>query len=149
MSEEAPQQEVGDKSKESVESEPKLFDKSYVKQLRDEAANYRVKLKEYEDAQKTEAQKNQDALDAAQKELEELRAGKLRAEIAGAKSVPVELLAGNTREELEAVADALIKFKGEASKTFVIPGEGQSPSGGGQSSSSWSGVLQKLDESRE
>ncbi len=43
-------------------TEPQTFDAKYVQQLRAEAASYRTKLKEIEDAQKTEEQKLKDSL---------------------------------------------------------------------------------------
>lgn len=71
------------------------------------------RLAELEEAQKTEAQKAQERLEAAEKRAVELELKATRAEVAAAKSVPVELLSGSTQEELEASADALIAFRGE------------------------------------
>lgn len=86
-----------------------------------------AKLKEFEESQKTEAQKAQERLDAAEKRASELELKATRAEIAAAKGVPVELLSGGTQEELEASADALIAFRGEPAKGPVIPGQGATP----------------------
>lgn len=72
-----------------------------------------AKLAELEESQKTEAQKTQERLDAAEKRAVELELKATRAEVAAAKGVPVELLSGGTQEELEASADALIAFRGE------------------------------------
>ena len=69
------------------------------------------KLKELEDAQKSESQRQAEALEKAQRELADLTVAKTRAEVAAAKGVPVALLNGSTQEELEASADALIEFK--------------------------------------
>lgn len=86
------------------------------------------RLAELEDAQKTEAQKQQEALEKAQRELAELTVAKTRAEVAAAKGVPVELLTGSTQEELEAAADALIAFKGDPQpQKLIVPNEGNSP----------------------
>ncbi|MCK2034478.1 DUF4355 domain-containing protein [Microbacterium sp. KSW4-4] len=85
------------------------------------------KFAEWENAQKTEAQKAQEALEQAQRELAETRLQAARAEVAASKGVPVELLSGGTREELEAAADALIAFRGEPAKGPVIPGQGKQP----------------------
>lgn len=71
-----------------------------------------ARLAEIEEAQKSAEQKQQEALAAAQAEVAELRSVALRAEVAAAKGVPVGLLTGATREELEAAADALIEFRG-------------------------------------
>lgn len=86
------------------------------------------KLREFEDAQKTEAQKQQEALEQAQRELAELTVAKTRAEVAASKGIPAELLSGSTQEELEASAEALIAYKGEAAQQkLIIPNEGGSP----------------------
>ena len=79
------------------------------------------RLAEIEEAQKSEAQKQQEALERAQKELAEVTVAKTRAEVAAAKGVPAELLSGSTQEELEASAAALLEFKGEAPKSSPFP----------------------------
>lgn len=79
------------------------------------------RLAEIEESQKTEAQKAQDALSKAQKELTEERTARVRAEVAAAKGVPASLLTGTTQEELEASADDLIKFKGVAAEPSPFP----------------------------
>ena len=87
-----------------------------------------ARVKEFEDRDKSEAQKQQEALEAAQRELAELTVAKARAEVAAAKGVPAALLTGSTQEELEASADALIAFKGEpAPQKLIIPKEGNTP----------------------
>lgn len=85
------------------------------------------RLAEIEEAQKSEAQKVQERLEAAERRAAESEAKALRAEIAASKGVPVALLAGTTQEELEAAADALIAFRGEAVKPPVIPSQGKTP----------------------
>lgn len=88
-----------------------------------------ARVKEFEDRDKSESQKQQEALEQAQKQLAELTVAKTRAEVAGAKGVPAALLTGSTQEELEASADALIAFKGESHNSrLFIPNEGNSPS---------------------
>ena len=91
------------------------------------------KFAEFEESQKTEAQKTQERLEAAEKRAIELELKATRAEVAAAKGVPVELLSGGTREELEAAADALIQFRGEqvASGALRVPSEGKRPAVGG------------------
>lgn len=91
-----------------IERERKKIPTDY-EELKAKAA----KLQEFEDSQKTETQKQQEALAEAKAQLAELTVGKLRAEVAAAKGVPVSLLSGSTQEELEAAADALIDFRGE------------------------------------
>lgn len=87
-----------------------------------------AELAKIRDSQKTEAQKQQDALDKAQRELAELSVAKTRAEVAAAKGVPAALLSGSTQEELEASADALIQFKGQQARMPAVPSEGKQPS---------------------
>lgn len=88
-----------------------------------------AKVKEFEDRDKSESQKQQEALEQAQKQLADLTVAKTRAEVAAAKGVPAALLSGGTQEELEASADALIAFKGESHNSrLFIPNEGNSPS---------------------
>ena len=71
------------------------------------------KLTEIEEANKTEAEKALARAEAAEKRAAELETRTLKAEVAAAKGVPVNLLTGSTQEELEAAADALIAFRGE------------------------------------
>lgn len=71
------------------------------------------RLKEIEEANKTEAEKIAARAEAAEKRAAELEVKAIRAEVAAAKGVPVSLLTGSTQEELEAAADALIEFRGE------------------------------------
>lgn len=73
------------------------------------------KAKQFDDfteAQKTELQKATDRADQAEAHAAEVEQRALRAEVAAAKGVPAELLAGSTLEELEASADKLIEFRG-------------------------------------
>lgn len=71
------------------------------------------RLAEIEAANKSEAEKTAERLAAAEKRAAELEVQALRAEVANEKGVPAKLLAGGTREELEAAADELIAFRGE------------------------------------
>jgi len=91
------------------------------------------KFKKFEDAQKTEAQKAQERLEAAEKRAVELELKATRAEVAAAKGVPVELLSGSTQAELEAAADALIQFRGEQAPagSLRVPSEGKRAAVGG------------------
>lgn len=78
-----------------------------------------ARLQALEDAQKTEAQKQAEALATAQAKLAELETAKTVAEVAAAKGVPVDLLHGATREDVEALADQLLAFKGQQSGPVV------------------------------
>lgn len=86
-----------------------------------------AKLAEFEESQKTEAQKAQERLEAAEKRATELELRSIRAEVAAATGVPSELLTGSTQEELEAAAEALIKFRGDKPNGPVIPSQGKTP----------------------
>lgn len=84
------------------------------------------RLAEIEESQKTEAEKAAERLAAAERRAVELEQKANRAEVAAAKGVPAELLTGSTVEELEASADALIKFKeASASRSHIAPHEGR------------------------
>lgn len=80
-----------------------------------------AKFEQWENDQKTEAQKLQDERDQAQSELAAERAARIRAEVAASKGVPAELLSGSTQADLEAAADALIAFRGEQAKPSAAP----------------------------
>lgn len=91
------------------------------------------RLAEIEEANKTEAQKAAERLTALERENETLKTSSLRAEVAAAKGVPLALLSGSSREELEAQAEALIAYRGEK-KPAVDPALGReaAPSGDGK-----------------
>lgn len=97
-------------------------------------ADLTKQLKAFEDRDKTEAQKQQEELEAARAELAALTTAKTRAEVAESKAVPSSLLSGpasSSEEDLAAFADALIAFRGEPAPTdrsrMIIPAEGGSP----------------------
>lgn len=148
MSEEAVQHEAAEGQEqatvEKVEPEGKTFSEAYVKQLREEAAGYRVKLKEIEDAEKSELQRAQEAAEAAQRELSATKAEAARLRIAAKHGIGedhLDFLTGSDEEELEAKAvklAALIKTqKADDSEPRkgawapFDPDEGKSPDGGG------------------
>lgn len=96
---------------ETPAAEPKVFDEAYVKQLRDEAASYRTKLRETE--AKYEGAKTADEVEAITKELrgtiasyERESAKRTAAEAAGLPLSFVNRLQGETEEELLADAKA-------------------------------------------
>ncbi len=109
MSEEAVQHEAaeGREQVEKVEPEGKTFSEAYVKQLREEAAGYRVRLKEIEDAEKSELQKAQEAAESAQRELAATKTEAARLRIAAKHGIGedhLDFLTGSDEEELEAKA---------------------------------------------
>lgn len=68
------------------------------------------RLAELEDANKTETQRQADRTAQLERENAELKATALRAEVAAEKGVPVTLLTGTTREEVEAAAKAALDW---------------------------------------
>ena len=85
-----------------------------------------AKAVELEEASKSELQKAQERAEAAERALADATATAVRAEVAAAKGVPVALLSGDTREALEASADALLAFRDEtARKGNYAPSEGR------------------------
>lgn len=89
------------------------------------------RLKEFEDRDKTEAEKAAERLAAAEKRAAELETKATRAEVAATKAVPSDLLAGpksTSSEDLAAFADALIAFRGDkGSNGLHVRTEGKSP----------------------
>jgi hypothetical protein len=83
-----------------------------------------AKLAELEEAQKTAEQKAAERLEAAERKAAELEAKATRAEVAAETGVPAGLLAGATREELEASAAALLAFKGATNTPKPDPSQG-------------------------
>lgn len=110
-----------DKQFDAIDSQEE-FDRRIAARIARERAKYAdydnlktaaEKLAEIEAANQTEAEKAQARLEAAERRAAELESQYLRAEVANEKGVPAKLLAGSTREELEAAADELIAFRGE------------------------------------
>lgn len=97
------------------------------------AAAAEARLKAYEDAQKTEAEKQAERLAEFERENAELKSAKTRSEIASSKGLTTELIAGpasNSEEDLEKYADALIAWKGDVQpQKLIVPNEGKSPEG--------------------
>lgn len=105
---------------------PKTFDEEYVKKLRAEAAGYRTelsdvrkRLKDFEDAGKSDAEKAAQRAEESTKrvtELETERSGLLRELVAARHGLDDDMAArlrGDTRDELEADAKALAKKYGK------------------------------------
>lgn len=88
-----------------------------------------AKLSEIEDAKKSDEQKAAERVAAAEQRAVALEAQVARAEVAAEKGVPVGLLVGGTKEELEASADALIEFR-TAGQSRTVPNTWDRPSKG-------------------
>lgn len=74
-----------------------------------------AKLKEIEDASKSELERERELRQSVETELKSERMAKARLEVASDKGVPsnaIKFLSGETREELEASADEIIELVG-------------------------------------
>jgi hypothetical protein len=92
-----------------------------------EAETLRLKLKEFEDRDKTDSQKIQEERDALKTELGTLTLQSLRRDVADEKGLtPAQArrLVGSTREEMEADADDLITTFPKAKPQFGNVGQG-------------------------
>lgn len=128
---EQPAPEATTVAPEAKADEPKVFDESYVKQLREENAKYRTraqeaesKVQEHEDAQKSEAEKQAEETARLKAENDALKADKIRFEVATEKQLPAELvgrLQGKTKEELAADADKLLALVKPGETTQAAP----------------------------
>lgn len=90
----------------------------------EEAKQARLKVKEYEDRDKTDAERTSEKLQTLEKDLTTAQADAVRFEIAlekGLTKSQAKRLVGSTREELEADADELMKDLG-------LDDEGEKPS---------------------
>jgi hypothetical protein len=115
----------------------KTFDEAYVKQLRAEAAQHRKeaqeakqRAQEYEDRDKSELEKLTGKVSKAERERDDARSALLRYEVAAEKQIPpeaVDLLVGNTREELEARADKILQFAQKPAPTPEFDGGARDP----------------------
>jgi hypothetical protein len=97
-----------------VEKTGKTYDEAYVKELRQESAGYRTRLREAE-AERDQLKERVSSLEGessgASSKLSALETEKARLEVALDKGLPKELvsrLVGNTPEELSADAEALL-----------------------------------------
>jgi len=84
-----------------------------------------TRLKEFEDRDKTEAQRLTERAEAAERRVAEIESHALRLEVAAEKGLTqaqAKRLVGNTREELAADADDLLAtFKPAAEETLGLP----------------------------
>lgn len=102
-----PKDDLGDPGKKALDAERKARAAAEKR-----AKELDARVKEFEDKDKTEAQKAADAKAAADKRAEDAEARALRLEIAFEKGLTpkqAKRLTGSTREELEADADELLE----------------------------------------
>lgn len=103
-----------------------------------------------EEQNKTDLQKALDRAAAAEALAADASAKALRSDVAAAKNVPVDLLSGATKEELEAAADRLLAFRGEQTpgpKAPFVPAV--TPGQGGKVPKSVSAGAEMFAESRK
>lgn len=110
-----PDPATGDKDWQAEAEKWKTFSRKHEEQAKANAEKAK-RLDELEESQKTELQKVADRAAAAEARADETEVRAIRAEVAAAKGIPAALLSGTTQEELEASADALIEFRGQAPK---------------------------------
>lgn len=95
--------------------------KAALRKANKEAETLRLKLQEFEDRDKSEAQKLSERAEAAEKRATELETHALRLEVAAEKGLSpaqAKRLVGSTREELETDADELLEtFKPASDNT--------------------------------
>ena len=92
-----------------------------------EAETLRLKLKDWEDRDKTDAQKIQEERDALKVERDQLALQSLRRDVAedkGLTPAQARRLVGSSREEMEADADDLLETFPKAKPTFGNVGQG-------------------------
>jgi len=102
--------------------------KNALKKANKEAETLRLKLKEYEDRDKTDLQKLQEERDALKFERDSLTLSQLRREVADEKGLTpaqAKRLVGSTREEFEADADEILAaFPTKTAPKFGDVGQG-------------------------
>lgn len=97
----------------------KTFDEGYVKKLREEAASHRTRaaeaaarVKELEDAGKSESERNAERAAEAERKAAAAERRLLQIEVATKKKVPLDMadrLVGDNKEDLEKDADKFLK----------------------------------------
>lgn len=102
------------------QGEPRSYDENYVRKLRREAAAHRTRVGEletrvqqFEDAQKTEAERTAERMQEAERRAAEAEMRLMRFDVAAAKGLDAkfaDLLTGSDREQMEANADRLLEL---------------------------------------
>lgn len=107
---ETPDAVAEEKVKPSGDVPPEV--KAALRKANKEAETLRLRLQEFEDRDKTEAQKLTDRAEAAERRADEIESRALRLEVAAEKGLSpaqAKRLVGATREDLEADADELLE----------------------------------------
>lgn len=82
-----------------------------------ENAEKAKKFDDLEESSKSELQKATERAAEAERRAAAAEAASLRASVAQSKGVPADMISGSSKEELEASADALLKWKGDKPST--------------------------------
>jgi len=109
---EAPEVETPEQPNESAKNDVPPEVKAALRKANKEAETLRLRLQEFEDRDKSEAQKLAERADAAERRATELETKALRLEVAAEKGLTpaqAKRLVGSTREELESDADELLE----------------------------------------
>lgn len=132
-------------AEETPKHEGKTFDEAYVKQLREEAAKYRTRAKELEDAQKSEDEKRAERLAELEGKVKEYetreQVSAWKAEVvkkfddlnADQQAALTKALAGSTKDEIEAHAEILKPLIAQKPTGPVVPTAGDTPKSKGAS----------------
>lgn len=129
MSDDQTQQEAAEGNEQTETGEARTFDEAYVKKLRDEAAGYRVKLKEYEDRDKSESEKQTDRIAELERENAEFKSQAERnswirdaAKEAGISVETASVLGGDSYEAILAGAKQIKSLIPEQQQTVIRAG---------------------------
>jgi hypothetical protein len=112
------------------------------------------RLKEIEDAEKSELEKEREKREAAERKVQEFEAKETRRElaekVAREKRVPVQLLmrgGGDTEEDMRSYADDILAFKPE--KPGVVPNSGTNGAGKEEATSSVAAGRERFEARRK
>lgn len=107
--------------------DPETFDREYVQKLRQESARYRTeakeaetlrkRVKEIEDAEKSDLERTQTRAETAEHERDQAQVELLRLRVAAKHSIPedlIDLVSGTTEDEINDRAERLAKRLGDA-----------------------------------
>jgi len=147
--EEQQELDLGDAGKKAIDAEREAR-KTAEKQLREAkkaAADALNRVKEFEDRDKTDAEKTaarikelETALAEKDSALEAKEREVLRRDIANKTEVPVHLVTGTTQEEMEAAAKAALEWRGTPAKSTGFRSGASAPDGANEKDKAASAV---------
>lgn len=133
---------LGDGGKKALQAEREARKAAAAK-----AAELEAKLRELEDRDKSEEERAAAERDRLQAEIAALQVTKVRAEVAAARGVPVEILAGpvsGDEADVQAFAEALLAWRSEGGQRLVVPAEGLQPAATRSRADLFSEALDKI-----